>query len=131
MNFFLLSFISFHLLLLLLLHHHHHADEQHAHTHTQTCSGMKWIKKKKNTAHLRMCVRNICCRRCSNKRTACKMNNFHRHHVNAVLAPAADENVERVLVNDVAEIKCDVSSNIESDQVLLVVWYKNNLPIYR
>lgn len=43
----------------------------------------------------------------------------------------ADENVEKVLVNGVAEIKCDVSSNIDGDQVLLVVWYKNNLPIYR
>lgn len=42
-----------------------------------------------------------------------------------------DENVERVLVNGVAEIKCDVSSSIDGDQVLLVVWYKNNLPIYR
>lgn len=42
-----------------------------------------------------------------------------------------DDNVERVLVNGVAEIKCDVSSNIDNDQVLLVVWYKNNLPIYR
>lgn len=42
-----------------------------------------------------------------------------------------DDNVVRVLVNGLAEIKCDVSSNIESDQVLLVVWYKNNLPIYR
>ncbi|CRK98676.1 CLUMA_CG011994, isoform A [Clunio marinus] len=41
-----------------------------------------------------------------------------------------DENVEKVLVNGVAEIKCDVSSNIDGDQVLLVVWYKNNLPIY-
>jgi hypothetical protein len=39
--------------------------------------------------------------------------------------------VVRVLVNGVAEIKCDVSSNIDNDQVLLVVWYKNNLPIYR
>lgn len=43
----------------------------------------------------------------------------------------AEENVEKVLVNGVAEIKCDVSSSIEGDQVLLVVWYKNNLPIYR
>jgi hypothetical protein len=42
-----------------------------------------------------------------------------------------DENVEKVLVNGVAEIKCDVSSSIDGDQVLLVVWYKNNLPIYR
>lgn len=42
-----------------------------------------------------------------------------------------DENVEKVLVGSTAEIKCDVSSNIDGDQVLLVVWYKNNLPIYR
>ncbi|KAL7033601.1 hypothetical protein ACKWTF_007650 [Chironomus riparius] len=41
-----------------------------------------------------------------------------------------EENVEKVLVNGIAEIKCDVSSNIDNDQVLLVVWYKNNLPIY-
>ena len=44
---------------------------------------------------------------------------------------ATEENVEKVLVNGIAEIKCDVSSNIDNDQVLLVVWYKNNLPIYR
>ncbi|XP_037924795.1 synaptogenesis protein syg-2 isoform X2 [Hermetia illucens] len=36
----------------------------------------------------------------------------------------------RVLVNGTAQIKCDVSSNLQNDQVLLVVWYKNNLPIY-
>ena len=36
-----------------------------------------------------------------------------------------------VLVNGSAQIKCDVSSNLPNDQVLLVVWYKNNLPIYR
>ncbi|XP_055377463.1 uncharacterized protein LOC129609527 isoform X2 [Condylostylus longicornis] len=35
-----------------------------------------------------------------------------------------------VLVNGSAQIKCDVSSNLPNDQVLLVVWYKNNLPIY-
>ncbi|XP_017872697.1 PREDICTED: uncharacterized protein LOC108620303, partial [Drosophila arizonae] len=36
----------------------------------------------------------------------------------------------RVLVNNSAQIKCDVSSNLPDDKVLLVVWYKNNLPIY-
>lgn len=56
----------------------------------------------------------------------------------AILVPHIDcdtksteENVEKVLVNGVAEIKCDVASTIDGDQVLLVVWYKNNLPIYR
>lgn len=44
---------------------------------------------------------------------------------------STEENVEKVLVNGVAEIKCDVASSIDGDQVLLVVWYKNNLPIYR
>jgi hypothetical protein len=53
------------------------------------------------------------------------------HGKNNTNPTCADENVERVLVNGVAEIKCDVSSNIDNDQVLLVVWYKNNLPIYR
>ncbi|XP_055603290.1 hemicentin-1 isoform X2 [Uranotaenia lowii] len=38
--------------------------------------------------------------------------------------------VERVLVNDTAQIKCDVSSNLPNDRILLVVWYKDNLPIY-
>lgn len=39
--------------------------------------------------------------------------------------------VERVLVNDTAQIKCDVSSNLPNDRILLVVWYKDNVPIYR
>lgn len=43
----------------------------------------------------------------------------------------SDGEIQRVLVNGSAQIKCDVSSNIPNDQVLLVVWYKNNLPIYR
>ncbi|XP_062564672.1 contactin-4 [Armigeres subalbatus] len=38
--------------------------------------------------------------------------------------------VEKVLVNDTAQIKCDVSSNLPADRVLLVVWYKDNVPIY-
>ncbi|XP_038121760.1 synaptogenesis protein syg-2 [Culex quinquefasciatus] len=38
--------------------------------------------------------------------------------------------VERVLVNDTAQIKCDVSSNLPNDRILLVVWYKDNVPIY-
>lgn len=33
-------------------------------------------------------------------------------------------------MNNTAHIRCDVSSNLSNDQVLLVVWYKNNLPIY-
>ncbi|XP_054746444.1 hemicentin-1 [Anastrepha obliqua] len=36
----------------------------------------------------------------------------------------------RVLVNTSAQIKCDVGSSLPDDKVLLVVWYKNNLPIY-
>lgn len=39
--------------------------------------------------------------------------------------------VESVLVNDTAQIKCDVSSNLPNDRILLVVWYKDNVPIYR
>lgn len=42
-----------------------------------------------------------------------------------------DGDVYKVLVNGTAKIRCDVSSNSPNDQVLLVVWYKNNLPIYR
>ncbi|XP_065081716.1 synaptogenesis protein syg-2 [Ochlerotatus camptorhynchus] len=38
--------------------------------------------------------------------------------------------VESVLVNDTAQIKCDVSSNLPNDRILLVVWYKDNVPIY-
>lgn len=47
------------------------------------------------------------------------------------LFESADGEIHRVLVNGSAQIKCDVSSNIPDDQVLLVVWYKDNLPIYR
>ncbi|EDW38366.1 GL12551 [Drosophila persimilis] len=41
-----------------------------------------------------------------------------------------DGEILRVLVNSSAEIKCDVGSSLPDDKVLLVVWYKNNLPIY-
>lgn len=44
---------------------------------------------------------------------------------------SADGDVYKVLVSGTAKIRCDVSSNSPNDQVLLVVWYKNNLPIYR
>jgi len=43
----------------------------------------------------------------------------------------ADGEILRVLVNNSAQIKCDVGSSLPDDKVLLVVWYKNNLPIYR
>lgn len=43
----------------------------------------------------------------------------------------SDGEILRVLVNSSAEIKCDVGSSLPDDKVLLVVWYKNNLPIYR
>lgn len=39
--------------------------------------------------------------------------------------------LEKVLVNETAQIKCDVSSNLTNDRILLVVWYKDNVPIYR
>ncbi|KAH8248175.1 hypothetical protein KR038_003986 [Drosophila bunnanda] len=42
----------------------------------------------------------------------------------------SDGEILRVLVNSSAEIKCDVGSSLPDDKVLLVVWYKNNLPIY-
>lgn len=42
-----------------------------------------------------------------------------------------DGDILRVLVNNSAQIKCDVGSSLPDDKVLLVVWYKNNLPIYR
>lgn len=45
--------------------------------------------------------------------------------------PCADGEILRVLVNSSAQIKCDVGSSLPDDKVLLVVWYKNNLPIYR
>uniref|UniRef100_A0A182U6M4 Ig-like domain-containing protein n=1 Tax=Anopheles melas TaxID=34690 RepID=A0A182U6M4_9DIPT len=38
--------------------------------------------------------------------------------------------LEKVLVNETAQIKCDVSSNLTNDRILLVVWYKDNVPIY-
>ncbi|XP_064554538.1 hemicentin-1 [Drosophila montana] len=41
-----------------------------------------------------------------------------------------DGDILRVLVNNSAQIKCDVGSSLPDDKVLLVVWYKNNLPIY-
>ncbi|KMZ04319.1 irregular chiasm C-roughest protein [Drosophila simulans] len=41
-----------------------------------------------------------------------------------------DGEILRVLVNSSAQIKCDVGSSQADDKVLLVVWYKNNLPIY-
>ncbi|XP_065369807.1 hemicentin-1-like [Calliphora vicina] len=41
-----------------------------------------------------------------------------------------DGEILRVLVNSSAQIKCDVGSSLPDDKVLLVVWYKNNLPIY-
>ncbi|CAD6995907.1 unnamed protein product [Ceratitis capitata] len=44
--------------------------------------------------------------------------------------PFADGEILRVLVNTSAQIKCDVGSSLPDDKVLLVVWYKNNLPIY-
>jgi len=43
----------------------------------------------------------------------------------------SDGEILRVLVNSSAQIKCDVGSSQADDKVLLVVWYKNNLPIYR
>ena len=39
--------------------------------------------------------------------------------------------VEKFLVNGTARIKCDASTNLQNDQFILIVWYKNNLPIYR
>ncbi|XP_035783692.1 hemicentin-1-like [Anopheles albimanus] len=42
----------------------------------------------------------------------------------------APTHVEKVLVNETAQIKCDVSSNLTNDRILLVVWYKDNVPIY-
>ncbi|XP_062713300.1 uncharacterized protein LOC109426972 [Aedes albopictus] len=44
--------------------------------------------------------------------------------------PDVPVQVEKVLVNDTAQIKCDVSSSLPGDRVLLVVWYKDNVPIY-
>lgn len=43
----------------------------------------------------------------------------------------SDGIIQRAFENAAAHIKCDVSTNIPGDQALLVVWYKNNLPIYR
>lgn len=38
---------------------------------------------------------------------------------------------QRVLVNGTAQMKCDIATSMTNDKALLVVWYKNNLPIYR
>lgn len=38
---------------------------------------------------------------------------------------------QRVLVNGTAQMKCDIATSMINDKALLVVWYKNNLPIYR
>lgn len=43
----------------------------------------------------------------------------------------SDGDTLRVLVNSSAHIKCDVSTIVANDKALLVVWYKNNLPVYR
>lgn len=42
-----------------------------------------------------------------------------------------DEAVQRVLENTTAHIKCDATTKLPNDQVLLVVWYKKDSPIYR
>ncbi|XP_031621517.1 synaptogenesis protein syg-2 [Contarinia nasturtii] len=41
-----------------------------------------------------------------------------------------DATTQRAFENTGSHIKCDVSTRLPNDQVLLVVWYKNNLPIY-
>lgn len=43
----------------------------------------------------------------------------------------AEGTTQRAFENTGSHIKCDVSTRLPNDQVLLVVWYKNNLPIYR
>lgn len=43
----------------------------------------------------------------------------------------SDGITQRAFENSAAHIRCDVSTNLPGDQALLVVWYKNNLPIYR
>uniref|UniRef100_A0A182J6I3 Uncharacterized protein n=1 Tax=Anopheles atroparvus TaxID=41427 RepID=A0A182J6I3_ANOAO len=45
-------------------------------------------------------------------------------------SPDVPTHVEKVLANETAQIKCDVSSNLTNDRILLVVWYKDNVPIY-
>ncbi|KFB40641.1 AGAP001824-PA-like protein [Anopheles sinensis] len=52
---------------------------------------------------------------------------FVRHFSHFLDVPT---HVEKVLANETAQIKCDVSSNLTNDRILLVVWYKDNVPIY-
>lgn len=46
-------------------------------------------------------------------------------------ATSGDAPTQRVLVNGTAQMKCDITTSKMNDKALLVVWYKNNLPVYR
>lgn len=51
--------------------------------------------------------------------------------LNSVAGAGAEAPPQRVLVNGTAQMKCDIATSMTNDKALLVVWYKNNLPIYR
>lgn len=51
--------------------------------------------------------------------------------MNKVIFSISDGISQRAFENTAAHIRCDVSTTLPNDQALLVVWYKNNLPIYR
>lgn len=51
--------------------------------------------------------------------------------VNSVAGTGSEAPPQRVLVNGTAQMKCDIATSMTTDKALLVVWYKNNLPIYR
>lgn len=57
--------------------------------------------------------------------------NERMNKLNKVLFSISDGISQRAFENTAAHIRCDVSTTLPNDQALLVVWYKNNLPIYR
>lgn len=50
---------------------------------------------------------------------------------NLITGTSSEAPTQRVLVNGTAQMKCDIATSMTIDKALLVVWYKNNLPIYR
>lgn len=60
-----------------------------------------------------------------------KNENKRINKLNKVIFSISDGISQRAFENTAAHIRCDVSTTLPNDQALLVVWYKNNLPIYR
>lgn len=57
--------------------------------------------------------------------------NTRINKLNKIIFSISDGISQRAFENTAAHIRCDVSTTLPNDQALLVVWYKNNLPIYR